>query len=70
MSFGKVKSVSVAARVVALLLAIICCQLTSVYCGFGATIKTPPSDILLITMGGTRSHKVPFISLAKGLIAK
>lgn len=32
--------------------------------------NTPPSDILLITMGGTRSHKIPFMVMAKGLIAK
>lgn len=31
---------------------------------------TPPSNILLITMGGTRSHKIPFMAMAKGLIAK
>lgn len=32
--------------------------------------ETPPSDVLLITMGGTRSHRVPFVALAKGLIVK
>lgn len=33
-------------------------------------ITTPQSNILLITMGATRSHKIPFIALAEGLIAK
>lgn len=30
----------------------------------------PHNNILMITMGGTKSHKVPFLSLAKGLIDK
>lgn len=51
-------------------LAVICQLLASVYCWPDVAIKTPQSDILLITMGGTRSHKIPFIALAKGLIAK
>lgn len=25
------------------------------------------ADILMITMGGTKSHKIPFLELAKGL---
>lgn len=28
------------------------------------------SDILMITMGGTKSHKIPFWELARGLIAR
>ncbi|ETN60417.1 hypothetical protein AND_007961 [Anopheles darlingi] len=28
------------------------------------------SDILMITMGGTKSHKIPFLELAKGLIPR
>lgn len=34
------------------------------------TPPTPKSQILLVTMGGTKSHKIPFWALAKGLIAK
>lgn len=34
------------------------------------TPPTPNSQILLVTMGGTKSHKIPFWALAKGLIAK
>lgn len=34
------------------------------------TPPTPKSEILLVTMGGTKSHKIPFWALAKGLIAK
>lgn len=26
------------------------------------------ADILMVTMGGTKSHKIPFWELAKGLI--
>lgn len=56
-------------------IAVVICQLllASAYAESSdvvAAIKSPPSDILLITMGGTRSHKVPFLALAKGLIAK
>lgn len=35
-----------------------------------STPPSPKSQILLITMGGTKSHKIPFWALAKGLIAK
>lgn len=34
------------------------------------TPPTPKSQILLVTMGGTKSHKIPFWALANGLIAK
>lgn len=27
-------------------------------------------DILMVTMGGTKSHKIPFWELAKGLIPR
>lgn len=33
-------------------------------------VSTPSSNILLITMGATRSHKIPFFAMAEGLIAK
>lgn len=36
----------------------------------GPPPDTPRSDILMVTMGGTKSHKIPFWALAKGLIAK
>lgn len=28
------------------------------------------ADILMITMGGTKSHKIPFLELAKGLMPR
>lgn len=28
------------------------------------------ADILMVTMGGTKSHKIPFWELAKGLIPR
>lgn len=28
------------------------------------------ADILMVTMGGTKSHKIPFQELAKGLIPR
>ena len=31
---------------------------------------TMAADILIVTMGGTKSHKIPFWELAKGLIER
>lgn len=28
------------------------------------------ADILMMTMGGTKSHKIPFLELAKGLMPR
>lgn len=28
------------------------------------------ADILMLTMGGTKSHKIPFLELAKGLMPR
>lgn len=28
------------------------------------------ADILMVTMGGTKSHKIPFLELARGLIPR
>ncbi|XP_052864670.1 UDP-glucosyltransferase 2 [Anopheles cruzii] len=38
--------------------------------GLLATSLCSASDILMITMGGTKSHKIPFLELAKGLIPR
>jgi hypothetical protein len=34
-------------------------------CHFGGS-----SHVLMVTMGGTRSHKIPFLELARGLISR
>lgn len=34
-------------------------------CQYGGT-----SRVLMVTLGGTRSHKIPFLELARGLIAR
>lgn len=69
MRFIQVKSV---VSVVAMLAAIVG-QSSMVRCdeeAMPSEVSTPPSNILLITMGATRSHKIPFFAMAEGLIAK
>lgn len=68
MRFIQVKSV---VSVVAMLAAIVG-QSSMVQCDedLPSEVSTPPSNILLITMGATRSHKIPFFAMAEGLIAK
>ena len=51
-----------------LLLLTVCAALAAAW--HETTPPTPKSQILLVTMGGTKSHKIPFWALAKGLIAK
>lgn len=43
----------------------ICSLLVVIY-----SCQTLGADILMATMGGTKSHKIPFWELAKGLIAR
>lgn len=43
----------------------ICSLLVIIY-----SCQTLGADILMATMGGTKSHKIPFWELAKGLIAR
>lgn len=66
MNLSRVKSVGVLVAAAA----VVICQFASVVDGNDLVFETPPSDILIITMGGTPSHKIPFMTLAEGLIAK
>ncbi|XP_055311033.1 UDP-glucosyltransferase 2 [Sitodiplosis mosellana] len=38
-----------------------------IFAGIGGSLT---ADILMVTMGGTKSHKIPFLELAKGLIPR
>nr|CAD7197007.1 unnamed protein product [Timema douglasi] len=67
MTFGSKLSVELKVVVMSLVVLLLCVGLTLATCGRTTDVS---SNILMVTMGGTKSHKVPFLALGRGLVSK